>query len=71
MIQNREDYVKYNKIVGHVTKLVAKLKTLSSTDAFRTKMTSQLLAKLCSMGVIDTEKSLLKAEQLTVSAFCR
>ena len=28
-VQDREDYVKYNKLVGQVTKLVAKLKTLS------------------------------------------
>eukprot|EP00611_Tribonema_gayanum_P011833 TRINITY_DN2223_c0_g1_i1.p1 TRINITY_DN2223_c0_g1~~TRINITY_DN2223_c0_g1_i1.p1 ORF type:complete len:152 (+),score=12.86 TRINITY_DN2223_c0_g1_i1:123-578(+) len=70
-IQDREDYVKYNRLVGHVTSLAAKLKTLSSTDPFRVKMTSQLLSKLQSIGVIDTEKSLIKAEQLTVSAFCR
>jgi U3 small nucleolar ribonucleoprotein protein IMP3 len=27
-IQDREDYIKYNKLVGQITKLVAKLKTL-------------------------------------------
>jgi U3 small nucleolar ribonucleoprotein protein IMP3 len=34
-VQNREDYVKYNRIVGQVTKLVAKLKTLKQNDEYR------------------------------------
>ena len=38
-VQDREDYVKYNKIVGQVTKLVAKLKTLSSQDDYRVAKT--------------------------------
>ena len=35
------------------------------------KITEQLLNKLYDMGVIQTKKSLLKAEKVTVSAFCR
>lgn len=34
-------------------------------------MTEQLLAKLFSMGIINTKKSLAKTETASVSAFCR
>ena len=34
-VQNRDDYTKYNKIVGQITKIVAKLKTLKSSDPYR------------------------------------
>eukprot|EP01048_Picozoa_sp_COSAG05_P031686 COSAG05_NODE_11708_length_500_cov_1.411471_1_plen_83_part_10 len=45
-IQDREDYVKYNKIVGHVTELVRRLKAIDQTDPFRMNLTDQLLDKL-------------------------
>jgi len=70
-IQNREDYVAYSKICGMVTKLAAKLKTLSPEDPFRIAMTDQLLTKLCDIGIITTTKSLQKAEEITASALCR
>lgn len=70
-IQNREDYTSYRRIVGMVTKLSSKLKTLPSDDTFRIAMTDQLLTKLKDLGIIDTEKSLEKADSLTVSAICR
>ena len=34
-VQDREDYSKYNKLVGQVTKLVAKLKVLKQNDDYR------------------------------------
>jgi U3 small nucleolar ribonucleoprotein protein IMP3 len=73
-IQNRTDYVSYNRICGMITKLAAKLKTLPATDTFRIAMTEQLLTKLYDMGIINntgTSVSLLKAEQITVSQLCR
>jgi U3 small nucleolar ribonucleoprotein protein IMP3 len=70
-IQNREDYVAYSRICGMVTKLAAKLKTLKSDDPFRIAMTEQLLNKLNDMGLIDTDKSLQKAEEISSSALCR
>lgn len=44
-IQDRDDYKKYNKLVGMVTKLVATLKRLDPTDATRIELTEQLLNK--------------------------
>ncbi|TFJ84552.1 hypothetical protein NSK_004017 [Nannochloropsis salina CCMP1776] len=70
-IQDREDYVKYNKICGHITKLTAKLKDLKPEDEFRIKMTDDLLSKLYNMGLIPTKKSLSQCETLAASAFCR
>lgn len=70
-IQNRDDYVKYNKLAGLITGLVAKLKQLPPDNAYRIKTTEALLDKLYKMGLIDTASSLAKAEHLAASAFCR
>lgn len=70
-MQDKNDYVAYNRICGMVGKLSAKLKTLKSDDPFRIAMTEQLLQKLYDLGVIDTTKSLQKAENLSPSAMCR
>eukprot|EP00940_MAST-03C_sp_MAST-3C-sp2_P000969 g969.t1 len=70
-IQDRDDYVKYNKICGRVTKLVAFLKTFRPEDPFRIDMSEKLIQKLFDLGVIPTKKSLALCERLAVSAFCR
>ena len=70
-IQNREDYTSYSRICGMVTKLAAKLQTLPPDDSFRIAMTDQLLTKLSQMGIIHTQKSLQKAQEITASALCR
>lgn len=70
-IQRRQDYDAYNRLVGMVTKLAAKLLTLPAEDAFRISVTDQLLTKLHNMGVINSDKSLQKAQEVTVSSFCR
>lgn len=70
-IQNREDYVAYNRIVGMVTKLSAKLKTLNPDDPFRVAMTDQLLDKLYDLGLIPQKTSLKQAEDLNTTSICR
>ncbi|GAX78354.1 hypothetical protein CEUSTIGMA_g5796.t1 [Chlamydomonas eustigma] len=70
-IQDRDDYKKYNKIVGLITKLTSVLKQLDAKDTARIELTDQLLEKLFSMGVVPTKKSLVQTEKLAVSAFCR
>mmetsp|Transcript_13731 Transcript_13731/g.37074 ORF Transcript_13731/g.37074 Transcript_13731/m.37074 type:complete len:183 (+) Transcript_13731:62-610(+) len=70
-IQDRDDYKKYNKIVGMVTKLTNVLKQLDPKDATRIELTDQLLEKLTTMGVLPAKKSLVQCEQLATSAFCR
>jgi len=70
-IQDRNDFIAYEKICGQVTKLSAKLKTLPADDSFRITMTDQLLKKLYDIGLIDTEKSLQRADGMHASSICR
>jgi U3 small nucleolar ribonucleoprotein protein IMP3 len=44
-IQDRDDYTKYNKLCGMVTRLVATLKKLDPRDSARIELTDQLLNK--------------------------
>ena len=44
-IQERDDYKKYNKIVGLITKLTSIVKQLDPKDATRIELTDQLLEK--------------------------
>lgn len=70
-VQDREDYAKYNKLVGQVTKLVAKLKLLKQDDDYRIAKTDQLANKLYEMGVINARQGLAPCMKVTVSAFAR
>mmetsp|Transcript_78776 Transcript_78776/g.218975 ORF Transcript_78776/g.218975 Transcript_78776/m.218975 type:complete len:184 (+) Transcript_78776:72-623(+) len=70
-IDDREDYTKYNKIAGIVTKLVAQLRKLKASDQDRMKMTQILLEKLYSMGLTQNTQSLEDCVSLTASTFCR
>lgn len=70
-LQDREDYNRYNKICGLITKLVHLLKTLKHDDKFRIAITSQLIDKLYDIGLINNKGSLELCEKIAVSAFCR
>lgn len=61
----------YSKIVGHITKLVSKLKELPQQDSTRMKISEQLVKKAYDMGLIQNINSLLPLESLSVSALCR
>ena len=70
-LTDREDYVAYNKLTGHVTRLVAMLRKLPADDSDRVKMTEILLDKLQSMGIISSTQSLELVDELSTAAFCR
>lgn len=70
-IQSREDYARYNKIAGMVTKLVAKLKSLKPSDVFRVKRSQQLLKKLHDLGLIAQGQALNECDRLSTSEFCK
>lgn len=70
-IQDREDYRKYNKVAGMVTRLVALLRKMDQRDPVRAELTEQLLDKLYRIGAIPTKKSLEQCHRLTTSSFCR
>ncbi len=53
-VQDREDYAKYNKVCGQITKLVSKLKSLKQDDEFRIKKTKAVVNKLHEMALITS-----------------
>ncbi|XP_041370231.1 U3 small nucleolar ribonucleoprotein protein IMP3-like [Gigantopelta aegis] len=70
-IQRREDYAKYNKLSRHIRELARKIKEVDVKDPFRTEATSQLLEKLCCIGLITTKGSLALADKVNATSFCR
>eukprot|EP00128_Syssomonas_multiformis_P015584 Colp12_sorted_trinity150504_noHs@19893 len=70
-IQKRDDYVKYNKLCGHVKSITTKISKLDSKDPFRVEMTDLLLEKLYKMGLVPTKKNLSVCDSITASSFCR
>ena len=61
----------YSKVIGGVTKLVAKLKELPLQDESRRHMSEVLLNKLYDMGLVKSKSSLAPVENLAVSTICR
>ncbi|EKM59535.1 uncharacterized protein PHACADRAFT_81995 [Phanerochaete carnosa HHB-10118-sp] len=71
-IQDREDYHKYNKLCGSLRSFAHRVSLLPTQDPFRSRMESQIMAKLYDMGVLNSTAKLSDIEnKLTVSAFCR
>lgn len=70
-IQDPEDYTKYNKLCGNITKLVSGLRKLPIQDEFRKNVSELLLKKLYHMGIISSYTSLEIVKDLSASAFCR
>jgi U3 small nucleolar ribonucleoprotein protein IMP3 len=70
-VQDRDDYAKYNKMCGLVTKLTHVLRQLDASDPHRIELTDRLLTRLDQMGVLPTKKSLAQCEKLSTASFCR
>jgi U3 small nucleolar ribonucleoprotein protein IMP3 len=70
-IEDRGDYLKYNRLVGKVHELAYRLKKLPANDQFRIATTEKLLEKLYSKGLIPTSKSLELCDDIGVATFCR
>ena len=70
-VQDREDYLKYNKVVGQIQKLIAKLITLKASDSYRIVKTRQLVDKLYEMGLVNSRQGLEVCEKVNVATFCR
>jgi U3 small nucleolar ribonucleoprotein protein IMP3 len=70
-ISDREDYARYNKLIGYIHKMVGILRKLPSSDADRIRMSEALLDKLHQMSVIPAGKLLDECEKINVSDFCR
>lgn len=70
-IQNRQDYHKYNKIVGLIQSLANKVSLLDPEDAYRAKMSDRILEKLHTLGLIHTKNALSSVDKVNVSTLCR
>jgi len=70
-IQDRDDYKKYNRVTGMITKLTNVLRKLDPADTTRIEVTDKLLEKLAAMGILLQKKSLVQCEKLSTSSFCR
>lgn len=70
-LHDREDYVKYSKICGYITKLASRISHLDSEDPFRRKITSMILDKLYDAGIISHKASLAQLSQVNASSFCK
>ena len=63
--------MKYNRVVGQIQKLIAKLITLKASDSYRIVKTRQLVDKLFEMGLINSRQGLEVCEKVNVASFCR
>jgi U3 small nucleolar ribonucleoprotein protein IMP3 len=70
-IQHREDYEKYNKLIGTIRKLTTLISHLDIKDPFRDTMMKDLLEKCYAFGLIPIKKGLSQLEKLSVSSLCR
>ena len=70
-LEDREDYNRYNRICGLITKLSNMLKGLKPNDPFRIQISEQLLDKLHQVGLLSKKNSLQDCAAIPVAAFCR
>jgi U3 small nucleolar ribonucleoprotein protein IMP3 len=70
-LEDRGDYLKYNRLVGRIHSLGHRIKRLSPSDPFRISITSKLLDKLYSKGLVRKTDSLALIEEITTSTLCR
>lgn len=67
----REDYTKYNKLCGYITKLASNISLLSTEDPFRNKAAEQLLEKLYDCGLISNKNTLSQLARVSVASLCK
>lgn len=70
-LHNREDYVRYNKICGHITRLASLVSQLQPEDPLRKRVADQLLDKLYASGLISSKGSLSQLTRVTTVSFCK
>ncbi len=69
LLHSRNEYQKYNRIVGMIGKLAETLSRTADNDPTKIFVTRKLLSKLIDLGVIS-ERKLSLCTGVTVSAFC-
>ncbi len=72
MIQDRNDYVKYNRATGKIQKLLNVLTKLPKDDMVRLQQTTKLVHRLFDLGLVKRrEGSLIDVKEVNASAFAR
>jgi len=70
-LHDREDYIKYNKICGYITRLASQVSLLQPDDPFRLRVAEQILDKLYQSGLTTNKNTLSQLARVTVASFCR
>lgn len=70
-LHEREDYIKYNKLCGYVTKLASSISLLPVDDPVRGRAAGQLLDKLYDCGLIASKHTLSQLARVSVASFCK
>ncbi|EPZ36620.1 small nucleolar ribonucleo protein U3 component [Rozella allomycis CSF55] len=70
-ITKRDDYVKYNKIIGMIHKVSERLSILPLDDTFRREISDQMINKMTEMGFLGTKKGLPGCKNINVASVCR
>ncbi|RVD92952.1 ribosomal S4 [Tubulinosema ratisbonensis] len=68
-LTDRDDYHKYNKLVGKIRKLALGLAKLKESDEFRNRIGRELVNMCHSLGFIK-DKKLVSCSSITVSSVC-
>ncbi|KAM0680260.1 Small subunit (SSU) processome component [Glugoides intestinalis] len=69
LLKGRDDYKKYNLVVGMIKKLSETLSRLKDTDPTKIAISRKLITLLYDSGLIENKK-LLDCTKVTVSSFC-
>ncbi|KAJ1652250.1 U3 small nucleolar ribonucleoprotein imp3, partial [Dispira simplex] len=69
-LKNREEYHKYNQLVGDIQAAVHALSRLDPTDSVRQKEEARLLQKVHHIGLVPTTSSISQLLNLNVTRFC-
>lgn len=70
-LHSREDYVKYSKICGLITRLATLVSTLPADDPFRQRIATQLLDKLYDCGLVSSKNTLSQLARVTATSLCK
>ncbi|KAI5147982.1 U3 small nucleolar ribonucleoprotein IMP3 [Enteropsectra breve] len=69
LLKSRDEYKRYNKIVGMIRKLAENLARLADNSPTKQQIGKQLISLLYDIGIIEHRK-LLECTQVSVSDFC-
>ena len=70
-VTKRQDFHSYVRLAGKLKQLGQSLEQLAANDAYRVRLTDEILTKMYDMGLIPVKRSLQQILDLSASAFAR